>query len=80
VNIGDMMQRWTDDRWLSNVHRVVNADGGTERRQSIGYFLHPNYDARIECLPSCRGSDGSSKYAPVMAGELMARKLRARAG
>ena len=58
VNIGDMMQRWTNDRWLSNVHRVVNplAERRTSsRRMSIGYFLHPNYDAEIACLPTCEG-------------------------
>jgi isopenicillin N synthase-like dioxygenase len=75
-----MMQRWTDDRWLSNVHRVVNPDGGTARRQSIGYFLHPNYDTEIACLESCRAADGSTRYPPVMAGELMRRKMQARAG
>ena len=81
VNIGDMMQRWTNDRWLSNLHRVTNpATAGTQlRRQSLGYFLHPNFDARIACLPSCRDAGQPPKYPAELAGRLMAQKLRARA-
>ena len=77
INIGDMMQRWTNDRWLSNRHRVVNPPAeqriGT-KRMSMGYFLHPNYDAEIAGLPTCPGP-----YPPVRAGELMRQKLEARA-
>ena len=82
VNIGDMMQQWTNDRWISNVHRVANLPRGgaeAERRQSVGFFLHPNYDARIECLPSCRDWADPAKYPPVLAGELMKQKLLSRA-
>ena len=78
VNIGDMMARWTNDRWKSTVHRVVNPPQGGSAvgpRQSIGYFLHPNFDARVECLPTCRGSGNPPKYAPIMAGEHMREKL-----
>jgi isopenicillin N synthase-like dioxygenase len=82
VNIGDMMQRWTNDRWLSNLHRVVNPPMdryASSRRMTIGYFLHPNYDAEITCLPSCTGPDSPPRYAPVRAGEMMRQKLEARA-
>ena len=82
VNIGDMMQRWTNDRWPSNLHRVVNPPTerrAGSRRMSIGYFLHPNYDADIACLPSCSGPGRPARYEPVRAGDLMLRKLRARA-
>jgi isopenicillin N synthase-like dioxygenase len=82
VNIGDMMQRWTNDRWRSNVHRVVNppaeARSGS-RRMSFGYFLHPNYDADIACLPTCQGPGNPPRYAPVRAGDMMRQKLEARA-
>jgi len=68
VNIGDLLMRWTNDRWLSNLHRVVNppatvAPGAA--RLSIAFFNHPNYDALIECLPS----QGAARHAPVLAGE-----------
>jgi len=82
VNIADMMQRWTNDRWLSNVHRVVNppaeARSGS-RRMSLGYFLHPNYDAQIACLPTCQGPGNPPRYPPVRAGDMMRQKLEARA-
>jgi isopenicillin N synthase-like dioxygenase len=82
VNIADMMQRWTNDRWLSNVHRVVNprADRRSgSRRMSMGYFLHPNYDAEIACLPTCQGPGNPPRYPLVRAGDMMRQKLEARA-
>ena len=82
VNIGDMMQRWTNDRWLSNLHRVVNPPAelrAGSRRISIGYFLHPNYDAEIACLPTCSGPGSPARYEPVRAGDMMRKKLEARA-
>lgn len=77
INIGDMMQRWTNDRWLSNMHRVVNppsAVATTSPRQSIAFFLHPNHDATIECIPTCLPDGTAPKHAPILAGEYMAEK------
>ena len=67
VNIGDLLMRWTNDRWLSNLHRVVNPplDGPARPRLSIAFFNHPNYDALIECLPS----QGPARHPPVRSGE-----------
>jgi isopenicillin N synthase-like dioxygenase len=67
VNIGDLLMRWTNDRWLSNLHRVVNPplDGPSRARLSIAFFNHPNYDALIECLPT----QGAAKHPPVRSGE-----------
>jgi isopenicillin N synthase-like dioxygenase len=66
VNIGDLLMRWTNDRWLSNVHRVVNPPATDNRpRLSIAFFNHPNWDVMIECL----AADGQAKYAPVMSGD-----------
>jgi isopenicillin N synthase-like dioxygenase len=82
VNIGDMMQRWTNDRWKSNLHRVVNPAAGQRkgsRRMSIGYFLHPNYDTEIACLPTCTDPDQPPRHVPVRAGDMMRQKLEARA-
>ncbi|MET3896319.1 isopenicillin N synthase-like dioxygenase [Devosia sp. UYZn731] len=77
INIGDMMQRWTNDRWLSNMHRVVNpgtTSGPPRPRQSIAYFLHPNYDTTIECIPTCKGE---TEYDPILAGDYMYEKENA---
>lgn len=78
INIGDLLQRWTNDRWRSTLHRVNNPrnldDSGT-RRQSIAYFHQPNWDARVECLPTCIG-DGP-RFAPVSSGPYLMEKFRA---
>jgi len=79
VNLGDMMSQWTNDRWRSTLHRVVNPPmdaGVSARRLSIVYFHTPNYDARIECIPSCVSSGTLPYYAPILAGEHLAEKLR----
>ena len=62
-NIGDLMQRWTGDRWISTLHRVVGAEGASPRRQSLVFFHNPRTDALIETL-----GDGT-RYDPVRAGE-----------
>ena len=65
VNIGDLM-RWTNDRWLSSLHRVVNPPAGNGRpRLSIAFFNHPNYDITIECL----ASQGPARHPPVRSGD-----------
>jgi len=79
VNIGDLMQMWTNDRWGSTVHRVAipppDKNAGS-RRQSIAFFQQPNYDALISCLESCRGGRlGAAKYPPVTSGEHMMMKI-----
>jgi len=79
VNLGDMMARWTNDRWRSAPHRVVNPPhdaGASARRLSIVYFHTPNYDAVIECVPSCADAAHPPKYPPILAGEHLAEKLR----
>ncbi len=78
VNLGDMMARWTNDRWKSTLHRVANplalADA-MSRRQSIGYFMHPNYDAAIECFPTCRNPGAEPLYPSITAGAHIAEKI-----
>ena len=72
INIADQLMRWTNDTWLSNMHRVVNpaaASKPTRGRLSVGYFFQPNYDAVIECIPTCTGPGNPPKYAPVVAGK-----------
>lgn len=75
VNIGDMLARWTNDRFISTVHRVWNVTG--EERYSIPFFMGVNYDAVIETLEGCleRGEEG--KYGPVVAGDYVYERLAA---
>lgn len=78
VNIGDMLARWTNNQWTSTLHRVVNpasvADARS-RRQSIGFFVHPNYDAEIACLPTCLAPDASPVFEATTAGAHIAAKI-----
>ena len=74
VNIGDLMMRWTNARWKSTRHRVVNPPRSS-RRISMCFFVEPNHDAVIECLPTCQGADEPSKYSPITAGDYMIEKF-----
>jgi isopenicillin N synthase-like dioxygenase len=79
INIGDLMAMWTNDHWVSNLHRVSNppADPGqSTRRLSVAYFAHANYDALIRCIPTCMSAERGAKHAPVLAGEHRAAKVR----
>ncbi|CAN5765706.1 2-oxoglutarate and iron-dependent oxygenase domain-containing protein [soil metagenome] len=77
INIGDAMQVWTNDRWVSTLHRVVNppaALASSARRQSLVFFHQPNYDATIETLPSCYGAGNPKHYEAITFGEHWTRK------
>lgn len=77
INIGDMTQRWTNDCWKSNMHRVVNPPPSQTRagpRQSLAYFLHPNYDAVVEAIPETVPKGETPKYPAILAGQYMREK------
>lgn len=79
INIGDLMALWTNDRWVSTLHRVVNVAperGGLKRRQSLAFFHQPDWFAEIACLPSCLGPDGTARHAPVLSGPYLMGKFR----
>jgi isopenicillin N synthase-like dioxygenase len=79
INIGDLMQQWTNGRWVSTVHRVTNPEGAgwAQPRLSLGFFCHPNYDAPVEALPGTVAPGEAPKHAPVMAGVYMNQKISA---
>jgi len=80
VNLGDMMQRWTNDRWVSTLHRVVVPEAlndAMSRRMSVGYFMHPDYDAGIACIPTCLRRGEVPKYPPITAGDHIRAKIEA---
>jgi len=75
VNIGDMMQRWTNDRWPSTMHRVINKRSGRDR-WSIAYFFDLDAEAVITPLPSCTSATHPPKYGPITAGEHLVEMYR----
>ena len=76
INLGNIMRRWSNDRFLSVPHAVLNALGAD--RYSIAYFYNPNPDRLIECVPSCTGPDNPPLYPPALYRNLAADFYRAR--
>ena len=68
VNIGDLMQRWTNDVYTSTKHRVINK-GSNSSRYSIPYFVEPNYNTVIKCLSSCVSKSRPTRYDNIIAGD-----------
>ena len=76
VNIGDLMAQWTNDRFVSTMHRVGNPRAGDlTDRVSVAYFQQPNYDALIECIPTCRRPGEPARYQPITSGDHRRLKL-----
>jgi isopenicillin N synthase-like dioxygenase len=75
VNAGDMTQRWTNDRWRSTMHRVVNRRSGRDR-WSIAYFFDLDAEAVITPLPQCTSPADPPRYGPVTAGEHLVEMYR----
>ncbi len=78
VNLGDMLARWTNDRWVSTMHRVapsIDAQGRAIRRRSAAYFHDGAADAVVSCLPTCADADRPPLYGPVTVAQHIAAKL-----
>lgn len=73
VNLGDSIAQWTNDRWRSTMHRVTTVS--REPRYSLAFFHTANWDATIECLPTCHGPDRPPLYPPVKAGPWLMEKF-----
>ncbi len=69
VNLGNMMKRWSNDRFLSTPHGVLNDSG--KDRYSIAFFYSPNVDSTIECVPSCNSADDPPRYPPAVYRDLV---------
>ena len=67
VNIGDLVQTYTNDRYLSNYHRVINTSG--KERYSYPFFMDMDFDAVVEPVATCISEDNPSKYAAYKCGE-----------
>ena len=82
INVGDMLAQWTNDRWRSTLHRVVNPPSSppgfslSSRRQSMAFFHNANFNCEVACLPTCTSPDNPPRYAPVLAGPHLVSKFR----
>eukprot|EP01038_Epipyxis_sp_PR26KG_P011737 gene11737-15703_t len=87
INLGDLMKRWTNDYWLSTLHRVIIPQSeyessiandeivpaqSTKRRQSIAFFFNINRDALVDVIMT--NPDDQPKYEPIIAGEFLMQK------
>ncbi|MDX1653422.1 MAG: 2-oxoglutarate and iron-dependent oxygenase domain-containing protein [Brumimicrobium sp.] len=78
VNVGDMLQRLTNNKLKSTTHRVINPPKeflGTSR-YSVPFFLHPRSDMRLDCLESCIDENNPKAYDDITAGEYLMERLR----
>lgn len=67
VNMGDLMERWTNHRYASNPHRVTNRSG--RERYSMALFFDPEFDTEIACIDTCRNDGEAPLYPPVRCGD-----------
>lgn len=77
VNVGDMLQRLTNNKLRSTTHRVVNPpkEKWGSSRYSIPFFLHPRSDMSLACLPSCIDEQHPKLYTDITAGEYLNQRL-----
>jgi len=68
VNLGDMIERWTNGLYRSTMHRVLNRARGRSR-YSAAFFSNPDFHSRVECLPTCTDAAHPARYAPCTAGQ-----------
>jgi len=78
VNVGDMLQRLTNNRLRSTTHRVVNPPRELwhTSRFSIPFFLHPKSDMSLACLEGCIDENHPKSYGDITAGEYLDERLR----
>lgn len=82
VNTGDFLMRWSNDQFISTLHRVTappidSKTGISKVRYSIPYFVSANKDKVVDCLPGTFSESSPKKYEPITAGIYLARRLNA---
>ena len=74
VNLGDMLERWTNGMFRSTVHRVVTS--GEKERYSVPFFCEPDFDTNVECLAVCCSEENPAKYPPTTSGQFLLDKYK----
>lgn len=77
-NIGDCLMRWSNDIYVPTPHRVTSPPN--RDRYSVAFFLDPNPDALIACLPGCSSLGKPAKYPPILAADYLRERLVATYG
>ena len=77
VNVGDMLERLTNNQLKSTTHRVVNPprEKWDTPRFSIPFFLHPRNEMKLDCLPSCIKEGENAQYPPITAEDFLNQRL-----
>lgn len=73
VNIGDMMERWTDGLYQSIFHRVIRTE---QDHYSMPFFMNPDPNTVVECLSSCCSKASSSRFPPIRSSDYVEEKFR----
>lgn len=78
INVGDMLQRLTNNYLISTTHRVVNPPKSEwhKPRLSIPFFLHPKSNMKLDCLDICVTESRPLQYEPTTAGQYLDERLR----
>lgn len=78
VNVGDMLERYTNGVLKSTIHRVVNPPNTqlNKARYSIPFFMHANPDASLACLPNCINAQNPKQFEDITAGEFLMQRLK----
>lgn len=74
INIGDVLQRWTNDQFRSNAHKVINRNP-TRDRYSVGFFFDPNMKTEVNPLQDVGGVSSSKSYESFVFGDYFANRL-----
>ena len=77
INVGDMLERHTNNKLRSTIHRVVNPprDQWDTPRYSIPFFMHPRSDMKLDCLPTCISQISPKAYPDISAGAFLEERL-----
>ena len=78
VNVGDMLQRLTNNKLKSTTHRVINPpkEKWNQSRYSIPFFLHPRADVSLACLESCVNHLMPKQYSDITAGDYLSQRIK----
>ncbi|XP_021912684.1 2-oxoglutarate-Fe(II) type oxidoreductase isoform X2 [Carica papaya] len=73
VNLGDMLERWSNCVFKSTLHRVL---GNGQERYSIAYFVEPSHDCLVECLPTCKSENNPPKFSPIKCATYLSQRYK----